>query len=46
MTKKQLKNLFDYLDGFCFVLGCEVVGAVEDFIREEIEKDEKRTPSY
>lgn len=46
MKKPTKDDLFWYLDIFNFVWEFEILGAIEDFFRECVEKDENRTPSY
>ena len=43
MTKK---NLFNYLESYCFTYGYEVTGAIEDYFREYVEKNDNFSPSY
>ena len=47
MKKTPTKNdLFNYLDIYTFVWDFEILGAIEDFFRECVEKNENRSPSY
>ena len=42
----QKTDLFNYLDAYSFSGVSDITMAVEDYFRENIEKDEKWTPSY
>lgn len=42
----QKTDLFNHLDAYSFSGVSDITMAVEDYFRENIEKDEKWTPSY
>lgn len=45
-TTPTKNDLFWYLDIYTFVWDFEVLGAIEDFFRECVEKNENYSPSY
>jgi len=45
-TTMKKSNLFEYLDAYSFAWKTDITMAIEDYFREYIEKNEKRTPSY
>ena len=44
--KNTKKAIFNYLEGFCFTYWYEIILAIEEYYRENIEKNEKFSPSY